>query len=124
MISRIIFCFAVVLAIVVGPENTSRVVGKARGFIISLEHFANSAFNMIYLAFETPEFNGSLSVEAKHVEDEDRQELTVVGGTGYFAFARGLAVFMQTKSQSSVADPAYHVKLQLKFSNKSQTIPR
>ncbi|KAK8988936.1 hypothetical protein V6N11_030308 [Hibiscus sabdariffa] len=110
-------------ALTEGPENTSRVVGKAQGFIIPLEHFANSAFNVIYLTFETPELNGSLSVEAKHVEDEDRQELTVVGGTGYFAFARGFAVLMQTKSQSSVADPAYHVKLQLRFLNRSQTIP-
>ncbi|KAK8551897.1 hypothetical protein V6N13_120328 [Hibiscus sabdariffa] len=110
-------------ALTEGPENTSRVVGKARGFIIPLEHFANSAFNIIYLTFETPEFNGSLSVEAKHVEDGDRQELTVVGGTGYFAFARGLAVFMQTKSQSSAADPAYHVNLQLRFPNRSQIIP-
>ncbi|GMI98638.1 hypothetical protein like AT5G42655 [Hibiscus trionum] len=106
-------------ALTEGPENTSRVVGKARGFIIPVEHFANSAFNIIYLTFETPEFNGSLSVEAKHVEDEDIQELRVVGGTGYFAFARGLAVFMQ----SSVPDPAYRVKLQLRFPNKSHTIP-
>ncbi|MBA0880874.1 hypothetical protein Goshw_010153 [Gossypium schwendimanii] len=106
-----------------GPKNTSRIVGKAQGFIIPIEHFADSAFNIIYLTFETPKFNGSLSIQAKNVEHEDRQELTVVGGTGYFAFARGLAVFMQTKSQSSEADPTYHVKLQLRFPNRSQTIP-
>ncbi|PPD75323.1 hypothetical protein GOBAR_DD27750 [Gossypium barbadense] len=110
-------------ALTEGPKNTSRIVGKAQGFIIPIEHFADSAFNIIYLTFETPKFNGSLSIQAKNVEHEDRQELTVVGGTGYFAFARGLAVFMQTKSQSSEADPTYHVKLQLRFPNRSQTIP-
>ncbi|KAA3488864.1 dirigent protein 1 [Gossypium australe] len=110
-------------ALTEGPKNTSRIVGKAQGFIIPIEHFADSAFNIIYLTFETPKFNGSLSIQANNVEHEDRQELTVVGGTGYFAFARGLAVFMQTKSQSSEADPTYHVKLQLRFPNRSQTIP-
>ncbi|PPR83583.1 hypothetical protein GOBAR_AA37124 [Gossypium barbadense] len=110
-------------ALTEGPKNTSRIVGKAQGFIIPIEHFADSAFNIIYLTFETPKLNGSLSIQANNVEHEDRQELTVVGGTGYFAFARGLAVFMQTKSQSSEADPTYHVKLQLRFPNRSQTIP-
>ncbi|OMO74989.1 Plant disease resistance response protein [Corchorus olitorius] len=110
-------------ALTEGPENTSRVVGKAQGFIIPVEHFANSAFNVIYLTFETPEFSGSLSVQAKHVEHKDREELTVVGGTGSFAFARGLAVFAQTDSQSPEANATYHVKLQLRFPNRSQTIP-
>ncbi|XVE94781.1 hypothetical protein REPUB_Repub02eG0038700 [Reevesia pubescens] len=110
-------------ALTEGPENTSRVVGKAQGFIIPIEYFANSVFNIIYLTFETPEYSGSLSVQAKHVEQKDREELTVVGGTGSFAFARGLAVFAQTKSQSSEADATYHVKLQLRFPNRSQTIP-
>ncbi|XP_022772814.1 dirigent protein 6-like [Durio zibethinus] len=110
-------------ALTEGPENTSHVVGKAQGFIIPIEHFANSAFNIIYLTFETPEFSGSLSVQAKHVEKKDREELTVVGGTGSFAFARGIAVFAQTDSQSSEADATYHVKLQLRFPNRSQTIP-
>ncbi|XVF63940.1 hypothetical protein PTKIN_Ptkin09bG0126900 [Pterospermum kingtungense] len=111
-------------ALTEGPENTSRVVGKAQGFIIPIEHFANSAFNIIYLTFETPEFSGSLSVQAKHVDDHKaREELTVVGGTGSFAFARGIAVFVQTDSQTSEADATYNLKLQLIFPNRSQTIP-
>ncbi|KAK1554893.1 hypothetical protein Q3G72_018804 [Acer saccharum] len=100
-----------------GPENTSRPVGKAQGFIVPIEHFANSAFNIVYLTFDAPEFSGSLSVEAKHVEHKNREELKVVGGTGSFAFARGLAVFAQTDNHT------YHVKLQLRFPNRSQTIP-
>ncbi|XVF58917.1 hypothetical protein PTKIN_Ptkin07bG0104500 [Pterospermum kingtungense] len=104
-------------ALTKGPENTSRVVGKAQGFIIPIENFATCAFHVIYMSFETPEFSGSLSVQAKNVEHKDKEELTVAGGTGTFAFARGLAVFAQTDSQS---DATYHVKLQLRFPD---TIP-
>ncbi|KAK9269918.1 hypothetical protein L1049_025491 [Liquidambar formosana] len=106
-----------------GPENTSRVVGKAQGFIIPIEHFAHSAFNIIYLTFDTPEYSGSLSVQAKHVGHKDTEELTVVGGTGSFAFARGLAVFAETDRKPSDVDATYHVNLQLRFPNRSQTIP-
>ncbi|KAG6624800.1 dirigent protein 6 [Carya illinoinensis] len=106
-----------------GPTNTSRVVGKAQGFIVPVEGFAHSAFNIIYLTFDTSEHSGSLSVEAKHVAHNDMQLLTVVGGTGSFAFARGLAAFTQTDRHSSVVDASYRVKLQLQFPNRSQTVP-
>ncbi|KAL9396640.1 hypothetical protein Peur_010893 [Populus x canadensis] len=98
-----------------GLENTSRVIGKAQGFIIPIEHFAYSGFNIIYLTFDTPDYSGSLSVQAKHVEHKDREELTVVGGTGSFAFARGLAVFAQTDPQPTDVGGTYHVKLQLQL---------
>ncbi|GAV71621.1 Dirigent domain-containing protein [Cephalotus follicularis] len=102
-----------------GPENTSRVIGKAQGFIIPVERFALSTFNVIYLTFNTSEYSGSLSVHVKHVTHKDREELTVVGGTGSFAFARGFAAF-----EPSDVNATYHVKLQLRFPNRSQSIPR
>ncbi|KAF7839968.1 dirigent protein 11 [Senna tora] len=104
-----------------GPETTSRVIGKAQGFIIPMEHFAQSAFNVIYLTFETPEHSGSLSVQAREEghKHKNREELNVVGGTGSFAFARGLAVFTHTDvDSSSEATTTYHIKLQLDFPNK------
>ncbi|XAR55630.1 hypothetical protein NMG60_11035760 [Bertholletia excelsa] len=104
-----------------GPENTSRVVGNAQGFIIPVQHFARSEFNIIYLTFHTKEYSGSLSVEAKNFNSRDRAELAVVGGTGSFAFARGQAVFSQTNQQQEHA--ISHLKLHLKFPNGSQTIP-
>lgn len=106
-----------------GPENTSRVVGKAQGFIVPAEEFAHSAFNIVYLTFDTAEYSGSLSVEAKHVDHKDKELLSVVGGTGSFAFARGLAVFAQTDRQPSEVDATYRIKLQLRFPNRSETIP-
>ncbi|CAN4081029.1 unnamed protein product [Withania somnifera] len=110
-----------------GPENTSRVVGKVQGFIIPIQDFANSEFNIIYLTFNSKEFSGSLSVEAKSLTNDNKEELNVVGGTGYFAFARGLAIFAQTETEAINSDNLeanYHIKLQLKFPNTSQTIPR
>ena len=108
-----------------GPENTSRVVGKAQGFIIPVEQFEQySAFNVIYLTFDTPEHSGSLSVQAKEVpHNKGREELTVVGGTGSFAFARGLAVITQTDGKPNDVAASYHVKLQLEFPNHSQKLP-
>lgn len=105
------------------PENTSRVVGKAQGFIIPIEHFAHSGFNIIYFTFDTHEYSGSLSVQAKNLNHEDRDELTVVGGTGSFAFARGRAIFAKTDHHGSDLNATYHIKLKLKFPNRSRTIP-
>ncbi|KAL0432457.1 UNVERIFIED_CONTAM: 30S ribosomal protein S9, chloroplastic [Sesamum latifolium] len=106
-----------------GPENTSRVVGKAQGFIIPVESFAYSAFNIIYLTFHTHEYSGSISIQAKNFGHKETEELAVVGGTGSFSFARGLAVFAETNRQTPNLDATYVIKLHLKFPNRSQTIP-
>ncbi|XP_004503399.1 uncharacterized protein [Cicer arietinum] len=92
-----------------GPENTSMVVGK----------FQQSEFNVLYLTFDTPDHSGSLSVQTMKVSHKDRDEFKVVGGTGSFAFARGVAVFTQTDKQISEEAITYHVKLQLEFPNHS-----
>ncbi|KAL2521004.1 dirigent protein 11 [Forsythia ovata] len=106
-----------------GPENTSRVIGKAQGFIIPNEHFAHSAFNIIYFMFDTHKYSGSISIQSKNVGHKNKEELKVVGGTGSFAFARGHAVFAQTNGEKSNLDATYHIKLHLKFPNRSQIIP-
>ncbi|RDX90766.1 hypothetical protein CR513_27341, partial [Mucuna pruriens] len=87
-----------------GPEKTSRVVGKAEGFVIPTEQFEESAFNVIYLSFDTPDHSGSLSVQAH----KDKEEFKVIGGTGSFAFARGVALFTQTDTPLSQMPATYH----------------
>ncbi|GFY95292.1 hypothetical protein Acr_10g0006770 [Actinidia rufa] len=57
-----------------GPENTSRVVGKAQGFIIPVQHFSNSDFNLICLTFDTRQYSGSLSVESKNFAHKEREK--------------------------------------------------
>ncbi|KAL8087734.1 dirigent protein 5-like [Apium graveolens] len=105
-----------------GPENTSLVVGKAQGFILPVEQFTQSAFNIIYFTFDTHEYSGSLSVQAKNIGHKDRDELVVVGGTGSFAFARGIAVFQQTKLEGSPSHVTYKIKLKLEFPDPSRRV--
>ncbi|KAL5052446.1 hypothetical protein RYX36_033128 [Vicia faba] len=103
-----------------GPENTWKVVGKAQGFIIPVERFQQSEFNVLYLTFDAPDHYGSLSVEAvKDGDNKNREEFKVVGGTGSFAFAHGVAVFSQTSDEGLI----YHVKLELEFPNRSRKLP-
>ncbi|KAL2935008.1 Dirigent protein 2 [Bienertia sinuspersici] len=113
-----------------GPKSTSAIVGKAQGFIIPVEKFAHSAFNIIYLSFSSPEYSGSLSILAKELTHKTREELRVVGGTGHFAFARGIAVFAQANDNHHLSGvhnnndhgQIYQVDLQLTFPKQMQSI--
>lgn len=106
-----------------GPRNTSRIIGRAQGFVLPVEHLALAAFNIIYLTFDTPEYSGSLGVEMMTGRHGARDELMVVGGTGSFAFARGAAVVVQTANQESDAGAAYYIKLRLRLRRQSRTTP-
>ncbi|KAD6119208.1 hypothetical protein R6Q59_025269 [Mikania micrantha] len=105
------------------PKNTSKVIGKAQGFIIPVEQFAHSGFNIIYLTFDTPEYSGSVSIQAKNSGNGRRDELSVVGGTGSFAFVRGIAVLTQKDDRDTNLVVPYHIRLQLTYPNWSKTIP-
>ncbi|CAI9266985.1 unnamed protein product [Lactuca saligna] len=106
-----------------GPKNTSRVVGKAQGFFIPVKQFAHSGFNIIYLTFDTHEYSGSVSIQAKNPEDDQKDELSVVGGTRSFAFVRGIAVLTRKDEHDTDLVVPYHIRLHLKYPNRSETIP-
>eukprot|EP01018_Ginkgo_biloba_P028460 Gb_28538 [translate_table: standard] len=100
-----------------GPENTSRPIGRAQGFMLPDGLFASSAFNVFNLNLNTSEYQGSVSIQGKRKHHQPKEELPVVGGTGYFVYARGFAVFTlpNITTDSSVPKPLYHVKLHLRF---------
>ncbi|RZS26278.1 hypothetical protein BHM03_00059604 [Ensete ventricosum] len=108
-----------------GPENTSRVIGGARGIVLLPgRQFELFAFNIVHLALDTAAYSGSLSVEARRVGRRGREELAVVGGTGSFAFARGHAAFSVTKERrQSDADAIYRLDLRLMLPEEPPTIP-
>ncbi|KAJ0234703.1 Dirigent protein [Hirschfeldia incana] len=102
-----------------GPDNNSRIVGKAEGFIIPHEDFAKSDFNVIYLTLETPECTGSVSIRSRDMAQKLEEVMEVVGGTGAFAFTRGIAMFAEVGDQEE-AVTTYRVKLLLKFPHTSK----
>ncbi|PKA57142.1 Disease resistance response protein 206 [Apostasia shenzhenica] len=80
----------------VGPDPSSKAIGRARGF------YAVSSLNGVDLYFtvqviftDGPYKGSSLAVIARDPITEPVRELPVVGGTGIFRLARGFA-FMRT----------------------------
>ncbi|XP_071729265.1 dirigent protein 11 [Rutidosis leptorrhynchoides] len=106
-----------------GPKNTSRVIGKAQGFIVPVNEFSGSGFNIIYLTFDTHAYSGSVGIQAKNSGSGHKDELTVVGGTGSFAFVRGIAVLTQKDGRDTDLVVPYHIKLHLKYPNRSKMTP-
>ncbi|ESQ44818.1 hypothetical protein EUTSA_v10003357mg [Eutrema salsugineum] len=105
------------------PENNSRIVGIAEGFVIPHEDFATSNFNVIYLTLETPEYTGSVSIRSRDMAHKLEEVMEVVGGTGAFAFARGIAIFAKIYYEEESVT-TYRVKLLLRFPHTSHIDPQ
>ncbi|ESQ28777.1 hypothetical protein EUTSA_v10019186mg [Eutrema salsugineum] len=106
-----------------GADNNSRIVGKAEGFVIPHEDFATSNFNVIYLTLETPEYTGSVSIRSRDMAHKLEEVMEVVGGTGAFAFARGIAIFAKIYYEEESVT-TYRVKLLLRFPHTSHIDPQ
>ncbi|PWA63189.1 plant disease resistance response protein [Artemisia annua] len=76
----------------VGPESNSTRVGRAQGMYASAD-LNNMSFMMVNnYVFDEEKFNGStLSILGRNPIMSPVRELTVVGGSGVFRFARGYA---------------------------------
>ncbi|KAF6166561.1 hypothetical protein GIB67_005423 [Kingdonia uniflora] len=77
-----------------GPDNTSRIIGKAQ----------------------------VLACKRSMLGRWVRRSLLGVGGTGYFAFARGHAIFAQTGQQTTDIDAMYHLRLRLRLPGRVSTV--
>ncbi|KAK8970177.1 hypothetical protein KSP40_PGU008582 [Platanthera guangdongensis] len=98
-----------------GKKNTSQVVGEARSLLVPSEHADFADFNMIYLMFDPRRYSGSLCIEARKLPEHDGRELVVVGGTGFFAFARGVAAMEQTRCVCGSVDVAFWMKIRIRI---------
>ncbi|MCL7023482.1 hypothetical protein MKW94_012949 [Papaver nudicaule] len=74
-----------------GPNPRSRLVGRAQGFYGHSgmnEESLTMGMSLVFTANE--KFNGStISVISRNPIEHTDRELAIVGGTGYFRFARG-----------------------------------
>ncbi|KAL5134966.1 Dirigent protein 2 [Glycine soja] len=77
----------------VGPEQDSKLVGKAQGIYTSISQEEMGLMMVMTMAFTNGDFNGStISVLGRNmIMSEPVREMAIVGGTGAFRFARGYA---------------------------------
>ncbi|KAK2632019.1 dirigent protein 23 [Eucalyptus grandis] len=75
-----------------GPEPESPLIGRAQGFYGSVGLESLALHMNVNLVFTTPEYNGStLSILGRNPALETYREMPIVGGTGVFRLASGVA---------------------------------
>ena len=76
-----------------GPEFTSKPVGRVQGLYASASFSEFSLLCAMTLVFTNDKYNGStLSVLGSNPTMHQHREMPVVGGTGVFRLARGIAM--------------------------------
>ncbi|CAN0879136.1 Dirigent protein 21 [Linum grandiflorum] len=76
----------------VGPEPTSKVVGRAQGIYGSASQSEVGLLMALNFVFVEGKYNGStLSVLGRNAVMSSVREMPVIGGSGLFRFARGYA---------------------------------
>ena len=76
----------------VGPEPSSKLVGRAQGIYASASQEEMGLLMVLNFAFMEGKYNGStLSVLGRNTIFSKVREMPIVGGSGLFRFARGYA---------------------------------
>ncbi|GAB4843752.1 hypothetical protein Ancab_040472 [Ancistrocladus abbreviatus] len=76
----------------VGPEPSSKAVGRAQGIYASADMNRLGLLMVMNFAFQEGKYNGStLSVLGRNAAFSGERELPIVGGSGLFRFSRGYA---------------------------------
>ncbi|GLT27112.1 hypothetical protein SLA2020_021380 [Shorea laevis] len=76
----------------VGPELTSKLVGRAQGIYASASQTEVGFLMVLNFAFMEGKYNGSnLSILGRNAAFSAVREMPIVGGSGVFRFARGYA---------------------------------
>nr|AFK42397.1 unknown [Medicago truncatula] len=90
-----------------GPELSSNHIGRAQGLsgLSSLQDLG--MFMLTNFVFKEGEYGGSsLSMLGRNPISEQNREMPIVGGTGFFRFARGFAI---ANSVDSISTPEHFV---------------
>ncbi|XP_049400788.1 dirigent protein 21-like [Solanum stenotomum] len=76
----------------VGPETNSRIVGRAQGIYGSADQNEGALLMTLNFVFTTGKYNGStLSVLGRNPVFHQYREMPIVGGSGVFRLAQGIA---------------------------------
>ncbi|PON38512.1 Disease resistance response protein [Trema orientale] len=76
----------------VGPEPSSKIVGRAQGIYASASQFELGFLMALNYVFTEGKYNGStLSILGRNAVLSEVREMPIVGGSGLFRFARGYA---------------------------------
>nr|QQM18941.1 dirigent protein 6 [Kadsura heteroclita] len=77
----------------VGPEPTSRMIGRAQGIYALASREETTLLLAMYYYFTEGKYNGSsISIFGRNAVAHKHREMPVVGGTGVFRLARGYAL--------------------------------
>ncbi|KAI3511962.1 hypothetical protein L1887_19124 [Cichorium endivia] len=77
----------------VGPEPTSKIVGRAQGIYAAADMSQAALLMVLNYVFVEGKYNGStLSILGRNPIFSPVRELPIVGGSGLFRFARGYAL--------------------------------
>ncbi|KAH7278222.1 hypothetical protein KP509_38G030700 [Ceratopteris richardii] len=87
--------------ITVGLSNTSRLLGKAEGFYVLNSFTEYTLFHLFTANVTEGKFKGTIDIFRQMREAEPVRYLSVVGGTGAFLGARGLATCRRVEFDST-----------------------
>eukprot|EP01018_Ginkgo_biloba_P022263 Gb_01333 [translate_table: standard] len=89
-------------ALTAGPSLNSRLIGRAQGMYVADSLNDYSLMLLFTAVLQSGKHNGStISIQGADRIDLAEREVSVVGGTGRFRFARGYAVIMTHSLDSS-----------------------
>lgn len=75
-----------------GPEPTSKMVGRAQGFYAFSDQQEIGLLMTMNMVFTDGKYNGStLSILGRNPVLHDHREMPIIGGSGVFRLARGVA---------------------------------
>ncbi|KAH7278221.1 hypothetical protein KP509_38G030600 [Ceratopteris richardii] len=87
--------------ITVGLSNTSRLLGKAQGFDVFNSFTEYTLFHLFTANVTEGKFKGTIDIFGQMREADPVRYLTVIGGTGAFLGARGLATSRRVEFDST-----------------------
>ncbi|KAL7216298.1 hypothetical protein ACSBR1_028277 [Camellia fascicularis] len=85
------------------PDKNSSEIARGQGIYITSSLDGANMQVLISIVFTSNEYNGStLEIQGHNIQLADVKEISVVGGTGKFKFAKGIATFETICTDKSI----------------------